>query len=30
MGVVLGSTPYNLLNRYPVPLLVVRSPTREA
>jgi nucleotide-binding universal stress UspA family protein len=26
MGVVLGSTPYKLLHRSPVPVLVVRVP----
>jgi nucleotide-binding universal stress UspA family protein len=29
MGVVLGSTPYKLLHRSPVPVLVVRAPTPD-
>jgi nucleotide-binding universal stress UspA family protein len=30
MGVVLGSTPYKLLHRSPVPVLVVRTPESHA
>jgi nucleotide-binding universal stress UspA family protein len=30
MGVVLGSTPYKLLHRSPVPVLVVRVPDADA